>query len=462
MTRILIVDDEPNSCSVLGIRFKRKGFEVETLTDWKAAILRIDKGPSPDIVLTDLKLETGDEGLKVLSAAKQADPETQVIVMTAFASTETAVTAMRTGAYHYLTKPLNLDEVEVVVDRALERRSLAQDNVSLRKQLSATRHPDILGKSLAVQRVLELVQKVAAHQPRSVLITGQSGTGKELVARAVHNAGTRAKKPFVPINCGAIPENLVESELFGAVRGAYTGATTDRIGLCEEADGGTLFLDEIGELPLQAQVKFLRLLQERRIRRVGDRKDREIDVRIIAATNRNLKEQVREGHFRDDLFFRLNVVEINVPPLSARREDIPMLVDHFVDRFNTESGRSVRGLTQSALHLLNTHPFEGNVRELENIIERGVTLCDGDWIDVADLPPDLGKADGFITGAPTALVGEDGIDLEAVLETYERQLMSSAMDQVDQVKTKAADLLGLSFRSFRYRYKKLFEDSTEP
>ena len=459
MTRILIVDDEPNSCSVLGIRFKRKKFEVETLTDWKAAIQRIKKGPSPDVVLTDLKLENGDEGLQVLSAAKEADKETQVVVMTAYASTETAVTAMRMGAYHYLTKPLNLDEVEVVVDRALERRSLAQDNVSLRKQLRATRHPKILGKSLAVQRVLELVQKVAAHQPRSVLITGQSGTGKELVARAVHDAGSRAKKPFVPINCGAIPENLVESELFGAVRGAYTGATTDRMGLCEEAEGGTLFLDEIGELPLQAQVKFLRLLQERRIRRVGDRKDREIDVRIIAATNRNLKEQVREGHFRDDLFFRLNVVEINVPPLSARREDIPLLVDHFVDRFNAESGREVRGLTQSALQRLGSHPFEGNIRELENIIERGVTLCDGDWIDAQDLPPDLGQSDGFISGGRETFVGEDGIDLEAVLEGYERQLITSALDQVGQVKTKAAELLGLSFRSFRYRYKKLFEDN---
>ena len=320
--------------------------------------------------MTDLKLETGDEGLKVLSAAKQADPETQVIVMTAFASTETAVTAMRMGAYHYLTKPLNLDEVEVVVDRALERRSLAQDNVSLRKQLSATRHPDILGKALAVQRVLELVQKVAAHQPRSVLITGQSGTGKELVARAVHNAGTRAKKPFVPINCGAILKNLVESELFGAVQGSLhrerqIGSALRR---SRWRDAFSMKSANFHCKPRSSSFDFFKSegFDVSAIERIE-----EIDVRIIAATNRNLKDQVREVISRDDLFFRLNVVEINVPPLSARREDIPMLVDHFVDRFNNESGRSVRGLTQSALHLLNTHPFEGNVRELENIIERG-------------------------------------------------------------------------------------------
>lgn len=455
MTRILIVDDEPNSCSILGIRFKRKEFEVETLTDWRAAIQRIEKGPSPDVVLTDLKLEEADEGLEVLAAAKAADPETQVVIITAFASTETAVQAMRAGAYHYLTKPLNLDEVEVVVERAMERRSLAQDNVSLRKQLQQTRHPKILGKSLAIQRVLELIQKLAA--PRTtVLVTGQSGTGKELVARAVHEASPRAKKPFVPINCGAIPENLVESELFGAVRGAYTGATADRIGLCEEADGGTLFLDEIGELPLQAQVKFLRMLQDRSIRRVGDRKDREIDVRVIAATNRNLREQVREGRFREDLFFRLNVVEIPVPPLASRKEDIPLLVDHFVQRFNTESGRQVRGLTQAAMRRLQNHPFEGNVRELENIIERGITLCEEEWIDVGDLPPDLGDRNGFSDSAPVAAVGEDGVDLEGLLEGYERRLIMGAMDQGGQVKTKAAELLGLSFRSFRYRYKKLF------
>jgi two-component system response regulator PilR (NtrC family) len=461
MPRILIVDDEAPQCTVLGISFKRRGFEVETITDWRAALKRVAQAEPPlDVVLTDLRMEEGDEGLKVLEAARAADPNLPVIIATAFASAQTAVQAMRSGAYHYLIKPVDHDELEVVVERALERRSLVADNVALRAQLSAKRDPDLLGRSTAMERVQVLIGKVAGSRT-TVLISGQSGTGKELVARAIHRASPWADGPFVAINCGAIPENLVESELFGAVKGAFTGAVSDRVGLCEEANGGTLFLDEIAELPLQAQVKMLRVLQERCIRPVGGRKDVMLNLRVLAATNRNLKEEVAAGSFREDLFFRLNVVEIPVPSLSARREDIKLLVDHFIHRFADEQGKQMRGLTKAAEAAVGAYDFPGNVRELENIIERGVTLCDGAWIEVHDLPPDLGGSVLTSSESPLVVIDEKGVNMEAILEDHERRLMIQAMDLCGGVKTRAAELLGMSFRSFRYRYKKIFEEADD-
>jgi two-component system response regulator PilR (NtrC family) len=459
MPRILIVDDEAHQCTVLGIAFKRRGFEVETMTDWRAAMKRVaTPEPALDVVLTDLRMEDGEEGLKVLEAAKTADPNLPVVISTAYATARTAVDAMRAGAYHYLIKPVDHDELEVVIDRALERRNLVADNVALRAQLSAQRDPNLLGSSSAMERVAELIGKVASSRT-TVLITGESGTGKELVARAIHRASSWADGPFVPINCGAIPENLVEAELFGSDKGAFTGSVSDRIGLCEEANGGTLFLDEIAELPLQAQVKMLRMLQERCIRRVGGRKDISLNVRVLAATNRNLKEEVAKGSFREDLFFRLNVVEIPVPALRARRGDIHLLIDHFIRRFSAEQGRQLHGLTKAAEGAVLRYGFPGNVRELENIVERGVTLCDGDWIDLEDLPPDLGGGAPNTLSGEVVVVTESGVDMESALESYERDLMSQAMSISGQVKTRAAELLGLSFRSFRYRYKKLFAES---
>ena len=461
MPRILIVDDEAHQCTVLGISFKRRGFDVETMTDWQAAMKRVaTPEPALDIVLTDLRMQDGDEGLKVLEAAKEADPNLPVIISTAYASAQTAVEAMRSGAYHYLIKPVDHDELEVVVDRALERRTLVADNVALRAQLTARRDPDLLGRSLAMDRVQTLIGKVASSRT-TVLITGESGTGKELVARAIHRASPWADGPFVPINCGAIPDNLVEAELFGSAKGAYTGSVSDRVGLCEEANNGTLFLDEIAELPLQAQVKMLRMLQERRIRPVGGRQDVNLNVRVLAATNRNLREEVAAGTFREDLFFRLNVVEIPVPALRARRDDIAVLIAHFIERFAQEQSKTLRGLTKAAEQAIMHHDFPGNVRELENVIERGVTLCDGEWIEVEDLPPDLGGGGDYVASGGGAVVTEDGLDLETALETYERDLMTQAMTLSGQVKTRAADLLGLSFRSFRYRYKKLFYEHDE-
>jgi two-component system response regulator PilR (NtrC family) len=461
MPRILIVDDEAHQCTVLGIGFKRRGFEVETISDWRAAIKRVQRAePALDVVVTDLRMEEGDEGLKVLEAVKAASPNTPVIISTAFATAQTAVEAMRSGAYHYLIKPVDHDELEVIVNRALERRSLVQDNITLRAQLSAKRDPNLLGKSSAMDRVLTLIGKVAGSRT-NVLITGDSGTGKELVARAIHRASAQAKGPFVPINCGAIPENLVEAELFGSMRGAYTGSVADRIGLCEEANGGTLFLDEIAELPLQAQVKMLRMLQERSIRPVGGRKDVALDVRVLAATNRSLKEEVANGTFREDLFFRLNVVEIPVPSLRARRDDIPLLIAHFIGRFSKQQNKLIRGLTQAAERAVLGHSFPGNVRELENIIERGVTLCDGDWIDIDDLPPDLGGGGAKDASIGQHLVTDAGLDLEAVLADSERAIIRQAMELSGGVKTRAAELLGLTFRSFRYRHKKLFEEGED-
>ena len=461
MPRILIVDDEAHQCTVLGISFKRRGFDVETMTDWQAAMKRVaTPEPALDIVLTDLRMQDGDEGLKVLEAAKEADPNLPVIISTAYASAQTAVEAMRSGAYHYLIKPVDHDELEVVVDRALERRTLVADNVALRAQLTARRDPDLLGRSLAMDRVQTLIGKVASSRT-TVLITGESGTGKELVARAIHRASPWADGPFVPINCGAIPDNLVEAELFGSAKGAYTGSVSDRVGLCEEANNGTLFLDEIAELPLQAQVKMLRMLQERRIRPVGGRQDVNLNVRVLAATNRNLREEVAAGTFREDLFFRLNVVEIPVPALRARRDDIAVLIAHFIERFAQEQSKTLRGLTKAAEQAIMHHDFPGNVRELENVIERGVTLCDGEWIEVEDLPPDLGGGGDYVASGGGAVVTADGLALETALETYERDLMTQAMTLSGQVKTRAADLLGLSFRSFRYRYKKLFNEHDE-
>ncbi len=416
--------------------------------------------PALDVVLTDLRMEDGDEGLKVLEAAKKADPNLAVIISTAYATAQTAVEAMRAGAYHYLIKPVDHDELEVIVERALERRNLVADNVALRAELKAKRDPNLLGKSSAMDRVAGLIGKVAASRT-TVLITGESGTGKELVARAIHRASAWADGPFVPINCGAIPENLVESELFGSVKGAFTGSVSDRIGLCEEANGGTLFLDEIAELPLQAQVKMLRMLQERCIRRVGGRNDIALNVRVLAATNRNLKEEVATGTFREDLFFRLNVVEIPVPALRARRGDIPLLSDHFIRRFSDEQGKQLRGLTKGAEGAVLNHDFPGNVRELENIIERGVTLCDGEWITIEDLPPDLGGAGSSAHLSDVPIITEEGVNMEQALESFERDLMSQAMTLSGQVKTRAAELLGLSFRSFRYRYKKLFNEADD-
>jgi two-component system response regulator PilR (NtrC family) len=381
-----------------------------------------------------------------------------VIVITAFASTETAIAAMKQGAYDYITKPFKVDEIRIVVEKALEKKLLAVENKRLRSELrSHARDRSIVGNSPVMQRVYDLVAQVADSKA-NVLVTGESGTGKEMVARSIHQGGERREKPFIVVNCAAIPENLLESELFGHVKGAFTGAVQSKAGLFEVADQGTLFLDEVGELPPPLQVKLLRAIQEKSFRRVGGTTDQHSDVRIVAATNRRLEEEVQAGRFREDLYYRLNVIEIPLPPLRDRPDDIALLVDHFIEKYRGELGKDVQGCSEQAMARLLAYPFPGNVRELENVIERAVALSRDSVISVESLPPALLRP----TTAPrTGRIPAEGVDLDRMIEDYERSLLLEALVPARGVKKKAAQLLGISFRSFRYRCEKLgVDDST--
>jgi two-component system, NtrC family, response regulator PilR len=375
--------------------------------------------------------------------------------VTAFATTETAIAAMKAGAYDYLTKPFKVDEVGLVVERALERRSLARDNVVLRDEIKGRYKLDrLLGKSPPMQRVFDVLRKIATTRT-SVLLIGESGTGKELAARALHELSQRADRPFVAVNCGAIPETLLESELFGHVKGSFTGANADKQGLFEAAHNGTLLLDEVAELPVAMQVKLLRVLQERRVKPVGGVSEREIDVRIVAATNRDLETEVEKGTFRQDLFYRLNVIQLRLPPLRERREDIPLLVDHFVRKFSAEHGRKVGGADPDAMSALIAYHFPGNVRELENLIERAVTLAAGDRLALDAFPTLSGLSAAPVPLAAGTALPDAGLDLERVVEDFERSIIIGALDRTGGNRTEAARLLGVSFRSLRYRLSKL-------
>ncbi|HJZ83929.1 MAG TPA: sigma-54 dependent transcriptional regulator, partial [Polyangia bacterium] len=369
--RILIVDDEASMREFLSICLRRAGYAVEPASGGPEALRKLDGDSDFDVVVTDLKMP-GSGGLDVLDAVKKRAPSTEVIVITAYATPETAIAAMKRGAYDYLTKPFKVDEIEVVVARAMEKRALVRENRLLRAELKGQYHLDrLVGKSAAMARVFDLVRKVAAAKT-NVLITGESGTGKELVARALHQIGSRPDGPFVAVNCGAIPEALLESELFGHLRGAFTGADRDHPGLFVAASSGTLFLDEIGELPMALQVKLLRALQERSVRPVGGSTEREVDVRVVAASNRDLEGEVERGAFRQDLYYRLNVIQIQMPPLRARRDDIPLLAHLFAERYAAELGKPVPILAPDALRALCEYDYPGNVRELENLVERAV------------------------------------------------------------------------------------------
>jgi len=365
---------------------------------------------------------------------------------------------MKQGAYDYLTKPFQIDEINAVIGRALEKRALVEDNLALRDQLAGrARLAQLLGKSRAMQKVFELITKIHSAKT-SVLITGESGTGKELVARALHSEGSRAKLPFLAVNCGAIPEELMESELFGHKRGAFTGAVAGTLGMFQEANGGTLFLDEIGELSLGLQVKLLRVLQERKVKPVGAADEVEVDVRVIAATNRDLETEVARGAFRADLYYRLNVIELRLPPLRHRREDIPLLAEHFLRRFAAEHHRAAK-LSLEAMRQIESYEYPGNVRELENIIERAVALSGSPVIGVGDLPE--AKAPKLMTPEPPAMVPPEGVDLDQLVSDYERTWVLRALEQTGGVRKRAAALLGISFRSLRYRLAKLGIDKGE-
>jgi len=435
-TRVLVVDDERSMRELLAIMLRQAGHDV-TVADGGEAAIKALKSDTFDLVITDLRMREVD-GLAVLRAAKEQSPQTVVLVITAFASTETAVEAMKLGAYDYLTKPFKVDEIKLTIANALERKRLQDENQALKRQLRRERgFENFLGKSPQMLDIFETIRK-AADSVSTVLITGESGTGKELVARAIHEESPRRNGPFVSINCGAVPETLMESELFGHVKGAFTGAVANTVGLFSAAAGGTLFLDEVTEVPSSVQVKLLRAIQEREIRRVGDTRDIKVDVRLIAASNREVAKAVADGVLREDLFYRLNVIPIHLPPLRERREDIPLLVAHFVRRLSAELGRPVRSVTPEALAILETYRWPGNVRELENVLHRAVVLARSPVIHLQDVPLDVAMPE---TGSR---LGEDvGPPLREAMEQFERQYILRVLEGAGWNVSRAARLLGV-------------------
>jgi two-component system response regulator PilR (NtrC family) len=448
--RILVVDDEPGMREFLTICLTRSGYRTEAVAGGAAAIAALDDAEY-DLVITDLTMPQVD-GMAVLRHATGLSTPPLVIMITAFATTETAIAAMKLGAYDYLTKPFKIDEIQVIVRRALERVDLTSENKRLRDELRGVYSLDtMVGRSTSMLKVFELVRKVAPTRA-NVLLRGESGTGKELVARALHNVSDRSAGPFVAVNCGAIPETLMESELFGHVRGAFTGADANRDGVFVAAQGGTLFLDEIGELPTSMQVKLLRALQDRRVRPVGGTAEYDVDCRVVAATNRDLEAAIEVGEFRKDLYFRLNVVQIVLPPLRHRTEDVPMLLERFFIRFNKEMGRQLSGIAPDAMEWFLAHDYPGNVRELENLVERAVALESGSQLTAQNLP----KARPRSEAAPGVVeLGAEGIDLEQAVADLERRLIESALARTHGVRKHAAKLLGIKLRSLRYRLEKL-------
>jgi two-component system response regulator PilR (NtrC family) len=453
MEKILVVDNEKSMREILSIALRKEGYFIETADDGDTALKILSK-ENFDLILTDVKMPRMN-GLTLLHEAKTLSPETIIIMMTAYASTETAVGAMKEGAYDYLTKPFQLEEVKLIIQNALERRRLRRENLQLKQALKGrSDFSQILGKSQAMQGVLEKVQKVA-DQRANILILGESGTGKELIARAIHFNSSRKDSPFVTVNCGALPEPLLESELFGHMKGSFTGAISNKEGLFEVAHEGSIFLDEIGDAPLSIQVKLLRVLQEKEFRRVGGTKDIHVDVRIIAATNQDLVKLISEGKFREDLFYRLDVIPIVIPPLREHLEDIPILIDAFIKRFNLELGKEITGIENEALRGLMRRDWKGNVRELENCLERAVALSTEKILTASDLggvevPT---KAEGlFLSSFPS--IPELGLDLEASIGRLEKELLIKALEETNGVQTEAAKRLNISFRSFRYRVQK--------
>lgn len=441
--KLLIVDDEKDICRALEFLLSREGYSVDTAMSGEDALERLKK-TSYDLVLTDLKMG-GMSGMELLERAKAISPSMIVIIMTAYASVENAVEAMKKGASDYIVKPFVNEDVKLTVKRILEHRRLQIENLALRQQLSQhIKEKQFVGDSPQIGKIFETLEKVIPTKS-NILIRGESGTGKGMIAEIIHSNSPRRDSPFMSINCSAIPENLLESELFGYRRGAFTGATTDKMGLIVMADGGTLFLDEIGDMPLGLQSKILKIIETGEVLPLGDLKPRVVDVRLIAATNRDLEEMIKNGRFREDLYYRLNVIEIDIPPLRERKEDIPLLVNYFIDIFNRENNRSIRGIERDALEVLMEYSWPGNTRELRNVIERAVVLCGGDTIGVDDLSDKLRLKEET----------PSGITLRDAVNSYERKLILSRLSLHNGRKEETAQELGIDLATLYRKMKKL-------
>ena len=451
--RILVVDDEESIREFLDIMLRKEGYDVTCVEDGQKAI-DILKKKSFDLVISDLQMPNVT-GIELLKHCRENYSEMLFMMITAFGTAESAVEAMKMGAYDYITKPFKIDEVRINIANALRSRNLEVENRVLRKELQKEySFQNLVGNSEAMHKIFELIRKVS-DSPTNVLVTGESGTGKEIVAKAIHYNSPLKDRPFVSVNCGAIPENLVESELFGHKKGSFTGAVTDKDGLFEVADGGTLFLDEIGELPLSSQVRILRAIQEKTVRRVGGTEDVKVEVRIIAATNRDLEQMVQQGTFRQDLYYRLNVINIRTPALRERRDDIPLLAEHFLQKYSDRFGKAITKISKEAMDLLKKYDFPGNVRELENIIERTVALESGATVLPESLPQFVNTPTGRkMVSSDGIEITDEGIDLQKVLDQLEKELLVKAIHQANGVKKRAAKLLGITFRSMRYRVEK--------
>jgi two-component system response regulator AtoC len=444
--KVLIIDDEESMCHVISVILDREGYEAVSYRDARKAVEKMEE-EDPDFILCDIRMP-GMDGLELLKALRERGMKRTVVMMSAYGTIDTAIECMKLGAYDYISKPFKSDEVVLTLRKAEERERLKSENLRLKEEsLKYYDFKNIYTEDPGMRDILGLVKKVADYDS-SVLITGDSGTGKELVARAIHNGGVRADKSFVAVNCGAIPSALLESELFGHVKGAFTDAHRNKAGLFQEADGGTILLDEVGELPMELQVKLLRALQEREIRRVGDTRPIKIDTRVVAATVKDLREAIRRGLFREDLYYRLNVIEIRLPPLRERPSDIAGLARLFVEKYAKKFRKPVKGLSDEALAALMVYPWPGNVRELENVIERAMLLEEGSTISKASLPlSDRG-------GAPMAAAFPAGdLSIKKAQEAMEREFIRKALEKTNNNKTRAAALLEISHRALLYKIK---------
>ncbi len=455
--RILVVDDERSMRELLAIVLRREGYEVLLAENGRTAVDLLEREPV-DLLISDIKMPDLS-GVDVLRAAKKIDQDILGIMITAFASTDTAVEAMRLGACDYLSKPFDIDLLKMKVREKIDNRQLRQENLLLKRTLGLSHQfSNIIGRSEPMVQVFKMIETVARTNS-TILLTGESGTGKGLVAQAIHFHSLRREKPMVSLNCGAMPENLLESELFGHMRGAFTGADANKKGLLEVAERGTIFLDEIGEMSPVMQVKLLRVLQERRFRRVGGLEELQADIRVIAATNQDLTKAVAEGRFREDLYYRINVIPIALPPLRDRREDIPLLADHFLAKYAEQMQKPVNAISREALDMLVHHDWPGNIRELENVIERAVALEATPAILPDSLPANvrgdvLRAAAASSSASPSDVLPASGFDLEAHVKEIERGYIAEALKRAGGVQVKAAEFLGMSFRSFRYYVKK--------